>query len=57
MRTALTLDDDVAALLERIRKARMLSLKQAVDEALRQGLKEMAALVQPKKAYRTRLVD
>jgi hypothetical protein len=57
MRTTLTLDDDVAALLDRVRKARKLSLKQAVNEALRQGLTEMATPVQRKKAYRTRSVS
>jgi hypothetical protein len=38
MRTTLTLDDDVAARLDRLRKARGLGLKQAVNEALRAGL-------------------
>lgn len=39
MRTTLTLDDDVAALLARARKSRRASLKHVVNEALRQGLK------------------
>jgi hypothetical protein len=37
MRTTLTLDEDVAALLERVRSQRSLGLKQAVNEALRRG--------------------
>jgi hypothetical protein len=42
MRTTLTLDDDVAALLRRVQEARKVSLKEAVNEALRQGLLQMA---------------
>jgi Ribbon-helix-helix protein, copG family len=38
MRTTLTLDDDVAAALERLRKSRDASLKDLVNEALRRGL-------------------
>jgi hypothetical protein len=41
MRTTLTLDDDVAALLARLRKARDASHKDLVNEALRRGLKQM----------------
>jgi formate dehydrogenase maturation protein FdhE len=41
MRTTLTLDDDVAAALERLRKTRKASLKDLVNEVLRRGLKEM----------------
>jgi hypothetical protein len=43
MRTTLTLDDDVAALLERARKRHTMGLKPAVNEALRRGLTEMLA--------------
>lgn len=38
MRTTLTLDDDVAARLQRVREERRLPLKQLVNEALRRGL-------------------
>src|SRR5262245_39488776 len=41
MRTTLTLDDDIAAILERLRKSRDASLKDLVNEALRRGLKDM----------------
>jgi predicted transcriptional regulator len=41
MRTTLTLDDDVAARLERLRRSQRLSLKQLVNEALRRGLDDM----------------
>lgn len=53
MRTTLTLDDDVAIALERLRKAREQSLKAIINEALRQGIKQMC--VRPKrKPFRTR---
>jgi len=58
MRTTLTLDDDVAAALERLRKARKLSLKRAVNETLREGLARMSAPPpSPRKAFRTRPVS
>ena len=38
MRTTLTLDDDVAALLDQERRRRRVKLKQLVNEALRAGL-------------------
>lgn len=38
MRTTLTLDDDVAAMLEQVRKKQKISLKAAINTALRQGL-------------------
>lgn len=38
MRTTLTLDDDVAARLERLREERRVPLKALVNEALRKGL-------------------
>ena len=54
MRTTLTLDKDVAAMLERMRRARKASLKQVVNEALRQGLARMTAPPPaPGKPFRT----
>jgi hypothetical protein len=53
MRTTLTLDDDVAVLLERFRKSRGLGLKEAVNDALRLGLKEAMAEKRPRAPYRT----
>ena len=41
MRTTLTLDPDVAALLERVRAARDGTLKDVVNEGMRRGLKQM----------------
>ena len=54
MRTTLTLDDDVAVQIERLRRARDMSLKDLVNDALRRGLREMTG--KPKKAepFRTR---
>jgi hypothetical protein len=57
MRTTLTLDDDVAAMLERLRKAREQSRKELVNEALRQGLKHMSAPPRRSERFRTRSVD
>ena len=56
MRTTLTLDPDVAALLERVRAARDASLKQVVNEALREGLKQMQS-PPPRGEYRTPAVS
>jgi hypothetical protein len=57
MRTTLTLDDDVTAALERLRKTRSASLKDLVNEALRRGLKEMMG-TRPKRRepFRTQAV-
>lgn len=43
MRTTLTIDDDVAIALDRIRERDDLSLKAAVNEALRRGLRVLDA--------------
>ena len=39
MRTTVTLDDDVVALVKRARKARKQSLREVVNAGLRQGLR------------------
>jgi hypothetical protein len=57
MRTTLTLDDDVAALLRRIASRRKASLKAVVNQALREGLRRMATPAEPVRAYRTPGVD
>ena len=55
MRTTLSLDKDVAAALERLRKTRKASLKDVVNEALRRGLEQMASpQAAPRKPFRTR---
>ena len=57
MRTTLTLDEDVAAMLERLRTARRESLKDIVNEALRIGLKQVATPPKSRSAFRTTAVD
>jgi hypothetical protein len=57
MRTTLTLDPDVAVLLQRLQREREASLKSIINEALRRGLKEMTAPRQPRKRFQTRPMD
>ena len=57
MRTTLSLDDDVAAMLDSLRKQRNASLKQVVNEALRQGLSQQLHKHAPRKPFSTRTVD
>jgi len=51
------LEDDVAALLSRVQKARKLGLKDAVNNGLRNGLKQMLAVPGPPKPFKTKSVD
>ena len=57
MRTTLTLDDDVAAALERVRRTRDASLKDIVNDALRRGLNDMTARRKRREPFRTRSVE
>ena len=57
MRTTLTIDDDVAVELERLRRTRDASLKDLVNDALRLGLREMTDRPKRKKPFRTRSFD
>lgn len=57
MRTTLTLNDDVVALIERVRNASGRSLKATTNEALRLGLTDMLRSAGPTRGYRTRSVD
>jgi hypothetical protein len=57
MRTTLTLDDDVAVLLEKARRAKGLSFKQIVNDALRAGLIELGTLGQRRHTFKTRHAD
>jgi hypothetical protein len=54
MRTTLSLDDDVAALLRRARKVRKGSLKSVVNDAMRQGLKELLASKPRRAPFKTK---
>jgi Arc/MetJ family transcription regulator len=53
MRTTVTLDDDVAAALERLRHDRNLGLSEAVNELVRAGLRAPA----PVAPFRQRTAD
>ena len=57
MRTTLTLEDDVAALLDRVQKSRKIGLKEAINEALRSGFKQMLGPGDRPKPFKTRSVD
>ncbi len=57
MRTTLTLDPDVAALAERMQRVRGGSFKAIVNEALRYGLRAMAAPSGQPVTYTTPAVD
>lgn len=58
MRTTLTLDDDVAIELERVREERKVSFKEVVNTALRSGLKQIQLPTGSKRArYSTPGVD
>lgn len=57
MRTTLTIDDDVAAQLERIRKNRDIGLKELVNDALRRGLRDMSAPTRKGELFRTKSFD
>lgn len=54
MRTTLSIDDDVAILLQRIQKEKETTFKELVNEALRQGLERMSQPALQKKPFRTR---
>ena len=57
MRTTLTIDDDVSALLDRLRKNSKVNFKILVNEALRRGLKDMIKPPRRNKLYHTRSVS
>ena len=58
MRTTLSLDSDVAALLKRAQKIRKASFKTVVNDAMRQGLKELLAPpTRSGKPFRTKSVS
>ncbi|MBI2839679.1 MAG: DUF2191 domain-containing protein [Acidobacteria bacterium] len=57
MRTTLTLDDDVAALLKRVQARRRSGLKGTVNDALRRGLLAMEEPPAPTHPFKTRSVS
>ncbi len=50
MRTTITLDDDVAAAVERLRRERSMGLSEAINELVRAGL----TIKQPRRPFRQR---
>ena len=57
MRTTLTIDDDVAAHLERLRRSEDKSLKELVNQTLRRGLEQRNAPPKKRKPFHTRSVS
>lgn len=58
MRTTLTLDPDIERMLEKIRKRKNLTLKEAVNSALREGLVRLEETDRPTgTSFRTRVVN
>jgi hypothetical protein len=57
VRTTLTLDKDVAALLARLARTRRQSMKSLVNAALRAGLGALDRPVPPSAAFRTKGFD
>lgn len=57
MRTTLTLEPDVAVQIERLRREEGLTLKAAVNEALRSGLRARQQPLHKKGKFRTRSVS
>ena len=57
MRTTLTLDPDVSAELEALRRKQGLTLKEAINSVLRQGLRAMAERNKCGPDFATRSVD
>ena len=54
MRSTLTLDDDVAVALERLRRAGDASLKDIVNDALRRGLSELTTRPKQREPFKTK---
>ena len=56
MRTTLTLDDDVAVALERLRRRRDASFKDIVNDALRRGLSDLSMRPKQHEPFQTQSV-
>lgn len=57
MRTTLTLEDDVAAAIQRLRRESDDSLKTVVNRALREGLKQLERHPEPRQEFVTATVS
>ena len=53
MRTTITLDDDVAVMLQRLQEGEKKPFKQIVNEILRMGLLQKKSSAKPEKNYST----
>ena len=53
MRTTLSLDDDVAAMIEKLREERKAGLKEIVNQALREGLPKLSEPKPARVPYKT----
>jgi hypothetical protein len=56
MRTTLTLDPDVASMLERHRKEHRLGMKEAVNQVLRMGFKALEKPAVRRRSFATEVV-
>jgi hypothetical protein len=57
MRTTITLEDDVAAAIDKLRRAEGRSLRDVLNDLLRAGLARTNAAIADQPAYRTRTVS
>ena len=57
MRTTLTIDDDIAAEIERVRRTRAVSLRDVINDALRRGLSDLSARPKLGEPFRTQTVS
>jgi len=57
MRTTITIDDDVAVQLERLRRERSASLKDVVNDTLRCGLHAAKSQTKPREPFRMMTFD
>jgi hypothetical protein len=57
MRTTLTIDDDNAVRLERLRKERDASLKDVVNDAIRRGLDALDAPAKAREPFKIPVLD
>jgi hypothetical protein len=57
MRTTLTLDDDVAAEIERLRRSRDANFKDIVNDALRKGLSDLNSRPKQGAPFQTQAVS
>lgn len=57
MRTTLTLDNDIAVIIERLRRTNHQSLKTIINTALREGLKYLEDKPVPAAPFRTETVS